>query len=547
MKKILYYLENNYTFNEIVLKIIFFGIICMMPVLLKEVFNNIHNWRFDHVFNQIFIEKNKVIMSSDYEHIEMSDTQNFIKRAERGIAWWYGIGGFYHSFFELLQYLFSIIVAFVIVFNIRMWIIMIVILLAVLRYFISNFHHKVEREKYWDVIPYYIRKSNYLYALSKNTDIGKDIRMYNLNSVIENNMYQIDSKLILMNKKNQFRNFKLESILHIISVIEQVILYLYLIKRLVIGEISVSDFSFYVSSIFVLSSSLSNACYTLAKFRQYSNEVYDVRKLFALNENKICFEKNNIKEIQEIEFVNVFFKYPGQKDYVLKNISFKVKKGEKIALVGLNGAGKTTIIKLLSGLYKPNKGVILINGKEQSKLNKEELFTYVAPIFQEIYVYGMTLAENISFKKENEYKEIDDLLKKVELYDKVKTLKKETNTMLLSFLDEEGIDLSGGEKQKLALARMLHKNSEILIFDEPTAAMDALAEEKLYMQFNEMTDNKITIFISHRLASTRFCNNILLIDDGCIVEQGSHNELINENKKYAKLYKIQAENYLKES
>ena len=360
-------------------------------------------------------------------------------------------------------------------------------------------------------------------------------------------MYQIDSKLILMNKKNQFRNFKLESILHIISVIEQVILYLYLIKRLVIGEISVSDFSFYVSSIFVLSSSLSNACYTLAKFRQYSNEVYDVRKLFALNENKICFEKNNIKEIQEIEFVNVFFKYPGQKDYVLKNISFKVKKGEKIALVGLNGAGKTTIIKLLSGLYKPNKGVILINGKEQSKLNKEELFTYVAPIFQEIYVYGMTLAENISFKKENEYKEIDDLLKKVELYDKVKTLKKETNTMLLSFLDEEGIDLSGGEKQKLALARMLHKNSEILIFDEPTAAMDALAEEKLYMQFNEMTDNKITIFISHRLASTRFCNNILLIDDGCIVEQGSHNELINENKKYAKLYKIQAENYLKES
>jgi len=219
--------------------------------------------------------------------------------------------------------------------------------------------------------------------------------------------------------------------------------------------------------------------------------------------------------------------------------------GEKLAVVGLNGAGKTTMIKLLLRLYDPSEGYITLNGIDIKKFNREDYYRLFSPVFQDLEVFAFPIAENVSMKTpEKTHKDkVEEAIREAGLFDKILTLPKGIESELLKVVDEEGIDLSGGEKQKLALARALYKDAPIVVLDEPTSALDAIAEQQLYERFDKMIGNKAAIYISHRLASTRFCDNIAMFKDGRMIEYGGHEELMNKGGEYANMFTVQAQYY----
>ena len=224
-------------------------------------------------------------------------------------------------------------------------------------------------------------------------------------------------------------------------------------------------------------------------------------------------------------------------------MSFKVNRGENIAIVGENGAGKTTAVKLLCGLYYPTSGEILINGKSSHDFSSDSYFNLFSAVFQDYYFMPMTIAENICTASDYDRKKLFAAFDKAGISEKINSLPLKEKTYMIKDVYKDAADFSGGEKQKLLLAKAIYKNAPVLILDEPTAALDPIAENELYLKYNEMTIGKISFFISHRLSSTRFCDRILLVKDGKIAESGTHDELMALKGLYYRMYQVQSYYY----
>ena len=260
-------------------------------------------------------------------------------------------------------------------------------------------------------------------------------------------------------------------------------------------------------------------------------------------------EKEVPKETEyHFTFENVSFRYPGREEYALKNLNLTLPFKEKLAVVGLNGAGKTTFIKLLLKLYQPTEGRILLNGVDLRDIRTEDYYALFAPVFQDLELYAFSLAENVSMKtaEETNPERVKECLNRAGLGEKLKEWPKGIETPMLRILHNDGILLSGGEKQKMALARALYKDAPIVVLDEPTAALDARAESETYERFDSFVHGKTAVYVSHRLASTRFCDCIAMFEDGELVEYGSHEELMERRGKYAHLFELQAQYYQEE-
>jgi ABC-type multidrug transport system fused ATPase/permease subunit len=247
----------------------------------------------------------------------------------------------------------------------------------------------------------------------------------------------------------------------------------------------------------------------------------------------------------EIRLENVGYTYSAADSPVLENINLTIKPGERIAIVGINGAGKTTLVKLIAGLFRPKAGRILLAGRDIAEYNRDEYFSLITAVFQDIHLLAASIAENISQQQpeDTNREKVGECLRLAGLDDKVNSLPDGMDTLLVRQVYDTAIEFSGGEQQKLVLARALYKASPLIILDEPTAALDPIAENEIYQQYAKLSQGKTSIYISHRLASTRFCDRILFLDNHGIAEEGSHEELMKRGGKYAEMFSIQASYY----
>jgi ATP-binding cassette subfamily B protein len=393
-------------------------------------------------------------------------------------------------------------------------------------------------------------KNNYYYTTAKNELQAKDIRNYNLAKMftaafkkeynLANHYTRIQRYIfILPNLSDSLFGF-----------LRDFVAYSLLITAVLNKTVTISQFTLMISVINSLSTYLSEISSKAYDILTASKEVGYLKSFIEapsqLNHAK-GLDVATLNRPVTIEFKDVSFTYPEAKAPTISHLSFKVASGEKIALVGENGAGKTTIVKLLSGLYKPTEGQILIDGHSIEEFNIDDYYSLLSVINQDIQVVGFaTLKNNVTCTEEESKVDHDKFLKAIKeagLEEKIASLPKKENTYLTQNFDPKGVLLSGGETQKLMLARALYKDGAILLLDEPTSALDPIAEGELYKKYADFTKGKSSIFISHRLSSTRFCDRILYLKDGQIIEEGTHEELMKKNGEYAKVFNVQAHYY----
>ena len=348
--------------------------------------------------------------------------------------------------------------------------------------------------------------------------------------------------------ENSFKiQWKYDTIGTVWNALMNIALFIYVGARAYIGVFGIGSFVLYRGTV----ERFIHAVSTLgAKLGELRNNNDFLQKIFdyidlpdAMYRGTLSVEKRDDYRF-EIEFRNVSFKYPGRDTYALKNVNFKFRIGERLAFVGMNGSGKTTFIKLLCRLYDPTEGVILLNGIDITRYDYQQYLSLFSVVFQDFTTFAFTIADNVSAQVNPDRKKVAECLDRAGLGDKIRELPKGIDTYVYRWFVNDGVDLSRGESQKIALARALYKDAPFFILDEPTAALDPIAESEVYSRFNETVGEKTAVFISHRLSSCRFCDKIVVFHEGQLVQFGSHDALVaDENGKYHELWHAQAQYY----
>ncbi|MDZ5036816.1 ATP-binding cassette domain-containing protein [Clostridium perfringens] len=490
------------------------------------------------------------IMKMDFKNTEDPEVLNKIKSVMNAVmSNNTGVEGVYHTLLGLFGRLTAFVGYISIVLFLSPWILLFLIINVLISYALTMRVKKYEysqKEKAADKD----RRTFYVFDTMYDFAYGKDIRIYDLKNILIDKFKKFRGERIDISNDVQEKQLKVKIVDVILLVIREFVVYGYLIYNVLFRGMGIGDFTMYFSTINGFGDWMKGILDDLANIKAQNMYLDDMREFLEIkSENKEKTKDIPIDSSYEIEFKNVSFKYPKTDKYIYKNLSLKIKKGQRLAIVGINGAGKTTFVKLLCRLYEPTSGEILINGVNIKDFSKEEYYKILSVVFQDIKTFAFTVAENVSLEnlEDVDREKVLHCIEKAGVGDKINSLQKGIDTSLLKILDGEGVELSGGENQKLALARALYKNGKIVILDEPTSALDAVAEYNIYKGFDELIGDKTAIYISHRLASTKFCDVIAFFENGEIVEYGTHEELLKKNGKYSDMFNIQAQYYKEES
>ena len=502
---------------------------------------------------KIVVQKNYKMMVMRFEDTEDPEVLDCYQKAERACdGGGNGIEGFEQQIISFVENLSVVAGGFTIIGTMNIWLAVIMIVFSIINFVIFNATNKHVKKIVWDQLAPWWRKHWYMNSSLANFSYAKDIRMYGLSGWLKKRFIEINDVRLSYQKLSNKIWFWVACALSLLWLLAQSGVYAFLIYKVYLHELAIGNFTLYLTSAMTLFSCMNELLNNVNAMLQRSRECDDLRSFLDL-EKEFRGQKDKLPEVPvfdsyEFEFKDVSFKYPRQEKYALRNVSLKIKAGERLAVVGLNGAGKTTFIKLLMRLYEPTEGAIFLNGQDIRSWDLNSYFAIIAPVFQDVNLFAMTYKENVSMKELE--KTDDELVKKCTedagLGEKIRDLKDGIDTQLLKVIYDDGTDMSGGEKQKLALARALYKNAPVVVLDEPTAALDALAESKLYQDFDKLICGKTAIYISHRLSSTQFCNIVAMFKDGQLIEYGTHDSLMKKKGEYANMYKVQAQYYVEE-
>ena len=482
-------------------------------------------------------------LNTDYIHIESLEGREKNKRAMEFYRSYYSSSAdFIETCNQLLVCFVGVITSLALIYKINIIMILIILITCVAEFFLLKYLNKKEKSVKDKRSGIFV-KFDYYYSLSKDLTAAKDIRLYGFTDYFLFAVAKLIQTLEDITSKYMHQSVKVGGTRALLNLVRELVAYAYLTYLVCQNKLSVSDFIFYFGIITGFSNWILNSVYYYSNVERCCNDCRAFRAFVESKEESKNKPNVDFKDVKSIEFKNVSFTYPSAEKSTINNMSFQVNKGENIAIVGENGAGKTTAIKLLCGLYYPTQGDILINGKSSHDFSSDSYFDLFSAVFQDYSFLPMTIAENICTTSDYDKDMLYSALEKAGIMDKINSLDKKENTFMVKDVYKDAADFSGGEKQKLLLAKAIYKNAPILILDEPTAALDPIAENELYLKYNEMTDNKISFFISHRLSSTRFCDKILFIKNGTVAESGTHDELMALKGAYYRMYQIQSYYY----
>lgn len=482
-------------------------------------------------------------LNTDYTNIENPEGREKNKRAMEFYRSYYsGSADFLDSINQFCVCIVGVIASLMLIYKINFVMILVILATCVCEFFLLKFLNKKEKKTKDERSSVFVR-FDYYYNLCRDFSAAKDIRLYGFTDYFMSAVARIIYDLEQINQKFMRQNIKVGGTRALLNLLRELVAYAYLTYLVCRGRLSVSDFIFYFGIITGFSNWILNVVYQYSNLERCCNDCAAFREFVESTEKSENKPNVNFDSVDSIEFKNVSFTYPSAEKSTIIDMSFKVNKGENIAVVGENGAGKTTAVKLLCGLYYPTSGDILVNGKSSLDFSSDSYFNLFSAVFQDYYFMPMTIAENVCTTSDYDSERLYSAFEKAGIANKINTLPDKEKSYMIKDVYKDAVDFSGGEKQKLLLAKAIYKNAPVLILDEPTAALDPIAENELYLKYNEMTSGKISFFISHRLSSTRFCDRILFIKDGRIAESGTHEELMALKGSYYRMYQVQSYYY----
>lgn len=392
----------------------------------------------------------------------------------------------------------------------------------------------------------YFQKKYYLRVKSESVELAKDIRIFGLQNWLNELLDQIHNLYLDFTLRCERVEVLADITEAVLTMARNGIAYVYLINMALNEGLSVSEFLLYFTAVTTFTTWVMGILQEMSALHKESLDISRIREFLECPEPFKFEEGESIPDADhyELKTENVSFRYPGTEKDIIHNLNLTIHPGEKLAIVGLNGAGKTTLVKLLCGLLDPTEGKVLLNGKDIREFNRRNYYDLFSAVFQEFSVLDVTVAEEIAQTTVGiDYDRINDCIEKAGLTAMIEKLPKGLQTHVGREVHLDGVLFSGGQTQRLMLARALYKDGPILVLDEPTAALDPIAENDIYMKYSEMTQGKTSLFISHRLASTQFCDRIIFVADGGIKEEGTHESLLALGGEYANLFEVQSRYY----
>ena len=544
---ILSVLEASDRFSPIALVIV--GL--LLAQLLCDLVNNILSAKIDNSEHYVFYQMHyiwiKCLRDRDWYHDYDPEVQKLNDRAGNTVRSHVAGVHFPMAFANMLTQILSFLLFGAVVSRLHAGI----ILLLAAGCAVNAVMGKWERRKNWeerDVRNDLEKKANCIsLSIAQDFSYAKDIRLYGMKQFLHDRMAHLIDMNMAQQRKLERRSILTALVNFLIILIRDAAAYAFLIGEAVRGNVDASSFVLYFSAITSLAAVMGGILGTINWVFEGAMQVSDFREAMDVEDKLNRGPGIPIPQGPfSIEFKNVSYQYPEGEKKVLDNISFQIRAGEKIALVGLNGAGKTTLTRLMCGMILPDAGEILLDGHTLFEYNRDEMYGLFGVVPQDFHLLPMSIAQNIASAAAGEEIDRDRLARCIELAgltEKIASLPKGADTPLNREVNEDGVELSGGETQKLLLARLLYKNPHCIILDEPTAALDPIAEDRMYRSYNEIAAQKTSIFISHRLASTKFCDRIFLLDGARFAEVGTHDELMAAGGKYRELFEVQSRYY----
>lgn len=552
-KLVLDCVENQSTVNDLILKVGIMSVVLIILSYLQGVMQN-KSWTGRNTARDVLLHRlicNKV-MNMDYNNYVYNETRVLREKAWNAIHGWDGsVARFIELNCTAASSFFGFSAFTAIIVDCNPWFIPILILcygISLAGWLIFNQWKNKMKDKVAEIF----LRLHYVTYRSKDFSNAKDVRIYNMSDFL---MKKLDKHLDdatwwnILRNNGHYINCMIEDVFKFGVSIGA---YIYLIHLKLTSDMTLGDFSLYFGAITGFGQWLAKLVDSISEIISGAHSVSDFRSFLDIEDkmNKGKGERlPSGKELPcEIELKNVTFSYDEAEKPTIDNFSLKIGKGEKIAIVGVNGAGKSTLVKLICGLFVPQEGQILINGIDSRLFNRDEYYQLFSTLFQDCSLLPATVAKNITLSEEDKIdrERLGECMRLAGILDKVESLENKENTLLVREVHEGAVSFSGGELQRLLLARALYKDAPIIILDEPTAALDPIAENDMYLKYSELTKDKTAIYISHRLSSTRFCDRIILLDDAKIVESGTHEELISFGGKYAEMFETQSKYYREE-